>query len=83
MCRFKGIKASYLANGVTTRVHGNTNRLPHNALTFVEIKNVVRFINSYADIHAILLPGRIPGFKRDDLQLLPSSTTKKVIIIVP
>ena len=27
---------------------------------------------------AILLPGRIPGYKRDDLKLLPSSTSKKV-----
>ena len=26
--------------------------------------------------HAILLPGRIPGYKKDNIQLLPSSTTK-------
>ena len=26
--------------------------------------------------NAILLPGRIPGYRRDDIQLLPSSTTK-------
>ena len=72
------MKASYLASGLTTRVHRNTKCLPYNALSFVEVKNIVRFLHSYAEQHAILLPGRIPGYKRDDLQLLPSSTTKKV-----
>ena len=28
--------------------------------------------------NAMLLPGRIPGYKKDTIQLLPSSTTKKV-----
>lgn len=76
--RFMAVKASYIASGLTTRIHGNTKCLPYNSLTFEETKNVVRFINSYAEQHAILLPGRVPGYKRDNLQLLPSSTTKKV-----
>ena len=64
--------------GLTTRQHGNHNRVPHNSLSFVETKNVIRFLSAYAEAHVILLPGRIPGYKRDDLQLFPSSTTKKV-----
>ena len=72
------VKASYIASGLTTRTHGNTKCLPHNSLKFEEVRNVFLFINGYAEQHAILLPGRVPGFKRDDLQLLPSSTTKKV-----
>ena len=28
--------------------------------------------------NAIHLPGRIPGYKKDTIQLLPSSTTKNV-----
>ena len=35
-------------------------------------------MTNYAEKNAILLPGRIPGYKRDTIQLLPSSTTKKV-----
>lgn len=70
----------YIATGLLARTHGNTNRLPKNALTFTEVKNVVKFLENYAEAHAILLPGRIPGYKRTDLQLLPSSTTKKVIL---
>ena len=60
------------------REHGNHKRLPHNAMSFEETKYVVRFLQNYAEANAILLPGRIPGYKRDDLQLLPSHTTKKV-----
>ena len=29
--------------------------------------------------NAILLPGRIPGYKRDDIKLLPSSCTKRAV----
>ena len=37
-----------------------------------DVKCIVRFVLQYAEDHAILLPGRIPGYKRIDLQLLPS-----------
>ena len=77
--RLGNIKACYLASGLVPRIHGNTKRLPHNTLGFVVVKNVLRFISNYAEQHAILLPGRIPGYKRDDLQLLPSHTTKRVM----
>ena len=60
------------------RVHGNTRRLPKHALKLDEVKNLVAFLSNYAEENAILLPGRIPGYKRDDVQLLPSNTTKKV-----
>ena len=54
--RFLAVKASYLTSGLTTRIHGNTKTLPHNSLSFEVVKNVVLFINSYAEQHAIL-PG--------------------------
>ena len=37
---------------------------------------MVVFIQNFAEDHAILLPGRIPGYNRFDLQLLPSNTSK-------
>ncbi len=64
--------------GLDSRVHGNSKRLPANTLTFKDKENVKKFLCDYAQANAILLPGRIPGYKRDDLQLLPSCTTKKV-----
>lgn len=73
--RFMALKASFLASGLTTRVHGNTRISPKHALKFDEMKNLVTFIGNYAEKNAILLPGRIHGY---NIQLLPSSTTKKV-----
>ena len=72
------LKASFLATGLTTRVHGNAKRLPKHSLKLDEVKTFVTFLSNYVE-NAILLPGRIPGYKRDDLQLLPSNTTKKVL----
>ena len=77
------LSPSRLASGLTARVHGNTRRLPKHALKLEELKNLVTFLNNHAKKNAILLPGRIPGFKRDDLQLLPSNTTKKVLFRHP
>lgn len=77
--RFMAVKASYIASGLTTRIHGNSFHRPKHALKFDEITNLITFLRNYAEKHAILLPGRIPGYKRDDIQLLPSCTTKKVM----
>ena len=74
--RFKNLKASLLLHGLSPRMHGNTKRVPANTISFADKQQVVQFILTYAEAHAILLPGRIPGYKRSDLQLLPSSTTK-------
>ena len=76
--RLQAIKASYMKDGITTRIHGNTKRLPHNALTYEDITRIVKFLSNYAEEQAILLAGRVPGYKRDDFKLLPSSTSKKV-----
>jgi len=74
--KLQNLLKHYRENGVTPRVHGNTKRLPKNTLSFECVKRIVDFIVNYAECHAMLLPGRIPGYKRSDLKLLPSSTTK-------
>ena len=72
------LKESYLTNGLETRIHGNKKQLPHNKMTHRAITNVVKFLQNYAEENAILLPGRMPGYRRDDIKLLPSSRSKKV-----
>ena len=42
--RLRNIRDSYLTNGLETRVHGNTKRLPHNHLTHAVIINVTKFL---------------------------------------
>ena len=76
--RIQSIKEHVLENGLVTRTHGNIRRLPHHALTLDETMNVLKFITNYVEQNAILLPGHIPQFKRDDIKVLPCSDSKKV-----
>ena len=66
----------YRNNGLTVQVHGNKKRLPSSTFSAETVKNVVKFIMNTAEEQALLLPGRIPGFKRVDVKLLPSVLTK-------
>ena len=77
--RLKAIKAQYLAEGLVPRIHGHSGRIAPNALVLEHVQSIVTFVMQYAETNGILLPGRIPGYKRDDIQLLPSSTTKRAV----
>ena len=48
-------------------------------LSMADAKRVYQFIKTYAEEHAVSLPGKIPGFKRDDMLLPPSSTPKSQV----
>ena len=71
--------AHLLQNGLTSRVHGNTRRLPAHALSLGDRQQMMQFVSNCAETHAILLPGRVPGYKRDDVQFVPASTTKRQV----
>ena len=71
--RFKIIKKHFQEHGVIPREHGNARRLPHNTLSLETVEYILRFLTSMVSQHGILLPGCVPGYKRDDLKLLPSS----------
>jgi hypothetical protein len=77
--RLKNLTQSLKRNGISPRVHGNSKRKPKHALPFSSIEYVVRFLFNYAEQHALLLPGRVPGYSRSDIQLLPSSASKRAI----
>ena len=66
----------YQNHGISLQIHGNSKRLPHNALPLDVAEDIKNFLSNYADENAVLLPGRIPGFKNEDIQLLSSSDTK-------
>ena len=74
--RFRRLKEHYEEHGISLRVHGNRKRLAHNTLPQAVAKDVKNFLNNYADENAVLLPGRILGFKNDDIRLLSSSESK-------
>lgn len=55
--RLKNLKLSLLQHGLSPRRHGNTKRVPANTISFADTQQVVQFITTYAEAHAILLPG--------------------------
>ena len=77
--RLKNLIHHFKENGLTPRVHGNMKSSPKHALSFSSIEHVVQFLVNYADQNAILLPGRVPGYRNTDLKLLPSSVSKRGI----
>ena len=74
--KMKSLIHQYADDGLTPCIHGNKGKQPKHVLTVEDIENVVSFVYNYAEENAILLPGRIPGYKRNDLRLLPSSVSK-------
>lgn len=77
--RRRNLMANIKENGLTPRVHGNVKRIPKHALSLQSTEYILRFLHSYAEQHALLLPGWIPGYTRTDIQLLPSSESKRAV----
>ena len=74
--RFRRLKEHYQTYGICPRIHGNTKRLPENTLSQAMVEGVRTFLTNYVEENAISLPGRIPGFKSDDIKVLSSSESK-------
>ena len=74
--KFRSLVKHYKKNGLTLRSHGNKKRLPSSTFSAETVENVVKFILNIAEDQALLLPGRVPSFKRVDVKLLPSVLTK-------
>jgi len=74
--RFRQLKEHYENYGISPRTHGNCKRLPSNTLPTTVVEDVKLFLTNYVEENAISLPGRIPGYKSDDIKLLSASETK-------
>ena len=73
---YKNLKRSLQSHGLATRSHGNLKRSPAHALSLSSTEFVIIFLLNYAEQDALLLPGRVPGYSRSDIKLLPSSISK-------
>ena len=73
---FSRVCSDYVSAGLTPHRHGSTKKLPHNALTFAEIKRFKVFMDNYASCKAVSLPGPHPGQKSLDRILLPTDETR-------
>ena len=67
-CRFLRLKDHYGENGLSLRVQGNHKRHPHDATLQAVSEDVKNFLTNYVEENAVLLRGRIPGFKNDDIK---------------
>ena len=67
------------ACGLSPQVHKHKGNTPHNVTTNETITNIKQFIENYADIHAMPLPGRLPSHRDYQVMLLPSDTTKAFV----
>ena len=77
--RLKALNTHLAANGLTPRVHGNKKRLPHNVTSFDTVPDIVCFLLHLVQEQGLVLPGRVPGYYRSDIQLLPSSMSKLAV----
>lgn len=76
--RYKNLIEHFSQYGLVSRVHGNTKRLPPNTIPFTISQDIVQFITNFATIHALPLPGRLPGqFSDDKALLLPTYMNKR------
>ena len=56
-------------------MHGNKKQVPSSSTSPETIEEVVKFISYVAEDQALLLPGRVPGFRGIGVKLLPSMLT--------
>ncbi len=78
--RFQFLKDHYMSYGLQSRVHGNIRRTPLNTLTYQESENFKKFLLEYAENNSILLPGRIPGYKRAICSFCHRARRKRLIL---
>ena len=74
--RFRRLRERYQEHRIYPRTHGNTKRVPKNATSKKSLEAVHAFIDNYVEENAIVLPGRFPGFKSEEIRLLSSLETK-------
>lgn len=69
--KLTAVSKHYQREGLTVRM----NKARGRRISFEASKLALEFLDKYSQTHALQLPGRIPGLKRELLQLLPSSDT--------
>lgn len=79
--RLYNLTEHLLTTGFKPRVHGNKGRKPKHACQHEDITRVVDFIRTYADVHAVPLPGRLPKHQDYRVMKLPSDVNKKTVYL--
>lgn len=77
---YRHLKTFLMSEGIVPKPHQNMVTMPRIRAHSVKIRQcAAKFIENFAIQNAVVLPGRVPGFKNPDLLLLPSEHTKNSI----
>ena len=74
--RLTALKNHLNVDGVTERLHDTTKGVPVNATTYEQTEKLKLFIKNYANVNAVNIPVRVPGYNSGKLMLLPTSHNK-------
>lgn len=77
--KLQTLKVHFKDNGIITRVHWNTKRLPKNTTCTTEIETVKSFVGNYAMVNVLNLLGRVPGCKSDIVSPFPMGYNKQYV----
>ena len=77
--RYENLCRHYSCHGATPRRHGNVSKSPKHALSLAETQSIVSFLHHFASVHALFLPGWIPGNFDERYVLLPSDMSKRFV----
>ncbi|XP_065207724.1 uncharacterized protein LOC135836679 [Planococcus citri] len=73
--RLKRLIKRYKENGISPKAHGNYKRVPANAISIEQMREVISFLKQYADDHAAVVKGR-SAHQNQDIKILPPHETK-------
>lgn len=74
--RYKNLCRHFDKRGLAPRVHGNTGRRPVKSFGPETERRALDFIEHYAAVHAMPMPGRMPNIRDYSVMMLPSDVTK-------
>jgi len=73
----RDLRLQFEQHGLEPKMHGNVIKTSQSkALPFEVRDHAVKFIENYALVNALVLPGRTAGMKNPDVLVLPCGTTK-------
>lgn len=76
--RLKRLIKHYKEHGISPRAHGNYKRIPANAISVDQMRDVVSFLKQYADENGTVVKGR-SSYQNQDIKILPPNETKSRI----
>ena len=74
--RYRNLYKHWEESGITSRIHKNQGKSPHNVTPLETVEAVITFITNLAAAVALPLPGRLPNFKNERVVLLPTDMSK-------